>query len=185
MANRYTEEQRAIALEIVKRHDGILTAGAMDAIRLALNTPDLPDQTVRLWMKSLNKLQSRVKLTAEKNLTTESKLRVEISENVQRDVSQKLDALLERAAHALVEHATQDKTIARSNVQQAMTAAGIAIDKMQLLRGLPTEIVKTLPLITDVFNLLQGNGVNPVTFFQEVRAQLTASNSTKNDTVLQ
>src|SRR5262249_22544657 len=45
----------------------------------------------------------------------------------------------EQAAHKALDHALKDAVIAKSNLPQAMTAAGIAIDKMRLLRELPTS----------------------------------------------
>ena len=162
MATRYTDEQKALALELVARNDGVLDVVTMDAIRAALETPSLPDQTVRLWMRSYQALQSRsesrVKLTEKKVVDSASAITVfndtafrdEDRQAVQGEVSTKLDAMFERAARMMVAKATEPEKINDMNGQQLMTAAGIAVDKMRLLRDMPTEIIQMSPILIQI-----------------------------------
>jgi len=162
MATRYTDEQKALALELVARNAGVLDVVTMDAIRAALETPSLPDQTVRLWMRSYQALQSRsesrVKLTEKKVVDSASAITVfndtafrdEDRQAVQGEVSTKLDAMFERAARMMVAKATEPEKINDMNGQQLMTAAGIAVDKMRLLRDMPTEIIQMSPILIQI-----------------------------------
>lgn len=162
MATRYTDEQKALALELVARNAGVLDVVTMDAIRAALETPSLPDQTVRLWMRSYQALQSRsesrVKLTEKKVVDSASAITVfndtafrdEDRQAVQSEASTKLDAMFERAARMMVAKATEPEKINDMNGQQLMTAAGIAVDKMRLLRDLPTEIIQMSPILIQI-----------------------------------
>lgn len=157
MATRYTDEQKALALELVARNAGVLDVLTMDAIRVALEAPILPDQTVRLWMRSYQALrsrsESRVKLTDKKVIDSPRSITVERDEEqsaIQEAASDKLDAMFERAARMMVAKATEPAKINDMNGQQLMTAAGIAVDKMRLLRDMPTEIIQMSPILIQI-----------------------------------
>lgn len=63
-------------------------------------------------------------------------------------VSEKRDELsdmFERVAYQYLDHATKPEVVASASARDAMTAAGIAVDKMRLLRGMPTAIVSLMP----------------------------------------
>lgn len=136
----YSEFDRATAVEIVARNNGVLDASTLSAIRAALGAPKLPGRTVRNWMQEGDvKISSLVKKDFHSGSIT-----------VQEVVSQRLDDKLEAAAHTFVDHATRANVVDKMNGQQAMTSAAIAIDKMRLLRDLPTEIVSIMPELVAV-----------------------------------
>ena len=88
---------------------------------------------------------------------------------LQPDAAQKLDEQLELAAQRFVQHALRQEVVSSMNGQQAMTAAGIAIDKMRLLRGLPTEIVQIMP---NLLERIRQSGLDAVVVFQAMYAEL-------------
>lgn len=166
----YTTLDKAMAVEIVARNNGVLDTITLAAIREALGQPDLKHQTVRYWLKTrpAPSLTPNI-LSEEKNEAAEQhRQAVEVTQKVQ----QALDVKLEQAAHAFVDHATRKDTIGDMSGQQAMTAAGIAIDKMRILRGLPTEIVAVLP---GLVNALQDNGIDATEFFKMALAKARAA----------
>lgn len=72
---------------------------------------------------------------------------------------------LEALTWALVEHAAQPDTIDDMSGREAATSIGIYIDKMRLLRGLPTEIIEVLPGFVDA---LAAMGKDPKEFMNRV-----------------
>lgn len=159
----YSTAQKAMACEVVRRNAGVIDAGVMAEIRAMLSNPRLPDQTVRNWVKSF--LGDQKKQATD--LPTESALS---AENLQSKASQKLDVALEELAQKLISHASRPEVIGKANVQQAMTSLGIAVDKMRLLRGLPTEIVAILP---DLVETIRRKGYDPIAAFTKMRDQLS------------
>lgn len=63
-----------------------------------------------------------------------------------------LDIKLERAAHKFIDHAVQDELLMWTNSKDAILAAAMAIDRMQLLRNIPPEIVSILPQLVEAYN---------------------------------
>lgn len=135
----YSEVQKALALEIVRRNGGQVSASALTEIRVKLNLPHLNKVTVWGWVKDKNKPDE------EKSIELKSQ---EVELEVVAAVT--LDKMFEDAARMYIRHAQQDHIVARANASQAMTAAAIAVDKMRLLRDLPTEIIGVLPQLTEI-----------------------------------
>jgi hypothetical protein len=82
--------------------------------------------------------------------------------NVTRFVAQfspdtPLDVKLEIAANLFVEHAVS--MMEKMTSPQAMVAAAIAIEKMQLLRGLPTEITASVQILVKIGQKAAERGV--------------------------
>lgn len=131
MAKAYTEAQRAMAIEILNRHGGELNKRAIAEIRKILGQPDLPKVTIWRWLQR--------DVTAQKNATPEAKAAA----------AKALDVIFEETARKYLEHANKPEVVADASASQAMTAAAIAVDKMRLLRNLPTAIVHILPALLD------------------------------------
>lgn len=72
---------------------------------------------------------------------------------------------LEEVAWKLLDSMADADAIADAPLQQRATAYGIAIDKMRLLRGLPTEIVALIP---DVVSAIQSLGQSPAEVFNRI-----------------
>jgi hypothetical protein len=180
----YNHGQIAFALEIAKRSNNELTSRTMEDIRAALDAPKLPRSTVWRWLKGLTEAphdpqpkkpssKSPVSASARQPQKREKK-RSDAAEllALQPEAAQKLDEQLELAAQRFVQHALRQEVVSSMNGQQAMTAAGIAIDKMRLLRGLPTEIVQIMP---NLLERIRQRGLDAVGVFQAMYAELGAN----------
>lgn len=93
-------------------------------------------------------------------------------------VTEKKEALadlFENAARIYLAHGIEPDVVSEVSGQASMTAAAIAVDKMQLLRGLPTEIIGLLPEVLAALKVL---GQDPADVFnriiQRAAAQQTA-----------
>lgn len=150
----YSEAQRAMALEIVARNGGEITAVALDEIRSATGAPNLPKSTVWRWLQR--------DATDKKAASPEARAQA----------AKALDVMLEEAARRFVNHAVKDAVLNEASTREAMTAAGIAIDKMRLLRGLPTEIISILPAL---IQKIEEKGLRASDVFQAMMEQLVAT----------
>jgi transposase-like protein len=72
---------------------------------------------------------------------------------------------LESVAHQYIDHASNPDVVDEMDGKGAMTAAAIAIDKMRLLRGLPTEIVQIMPEVLEAIDIL---GLTPAAVFERL-----------------
>ncbi len=133
----YSDMQKAMAVEIVRRAGGRFDSETLSIVREALSAPTLSVSTLYGWVKS-------------EKPETVSETRTIKKESVQETVAQALDVKLEAAAHRFVDRAIA--VSGETNAKDAMTAAAIAIDKMRLLRNLPTEIVAVLPNLLDAID---------------------------------
>lgn len=79
---------------------------------------------------------------------------------------------LESLIWQLVEHATDQDTIDAMSGREASTSIGIYVDKVRLLRGLPTEIVAIMP---DFVEALQTAGKDPKEFMSRVIDRINQS----------
>lgn len=172
----YTAEQKAIAFEIVSRHDGSVTEDAMTEIRDILQLPELRRESVWRWINSLpvaNRVAPKTQRVAQnatlKSIPIPNARHDPPSPIVMTQASRALDEMFEEVARKYLRHAAKDSVIEDTKGQAAVMAAAIATDKMRLLRGLPTEIVAILPELVAV---MQERGLNPVLVFQSMRDKL-------------
>jgi hypothetical protein len=73
--------------------------------------------------------------------------------------------LFEDAAHLYINHSVKRDVIEETKGKDAIMAAAVAVDKMRLLRGLPTEIVQLMP---EFLAALERTGQQPDQFMQRV-----------------
>lgn len=78
---------------------------------------------------------------------------------------------LEQVAETYAAHLLEPTTIMKTSAKDAAITVGTAIDKMRLLRGLPTEIVAVIPLLVQA---LQDNGLDASDVFNAMLARLHA-----------
>ena len=169
----YTEAQRALAVEIVERHGGTVTQEALQEVRDALQSPNLPRMSVWRWLNS----QAVTGVTdSEKNLKSLEGSQVVVTTRAKAWASRTLDEMFEEVATRYLEHALEDDVIDEVRGQSAVTAAAIATDKMRLLRGLPTEIIAMMP---GLVNAIQERGLNPTAVFQAIYDRLALPPDTK------
>lgn len=138
---RYTDEERASAVVMLQSQGYPDKPGALSTVARYLS---IPTSTLAGWYTGINNPPPS-----------------ELVEQKKADLAQ----LFEQAAYKMVAHATKDTVIEDMTGQQAMTSAGIAVDKMRLLRGLPTEIVQILP---EVVAAIESMGQSPSEVFNRI-----------------
>lgn len=134
---RYTDEARANAVALLAAAGYPDRTGALSEISRQLN---IPSRTLSRWFK-------REQNPPPDKLVTEKK--------------GELSDLYEDAAHKFLQHSVDNYLLMKP--KEAITAAAIATDKMQLLRGLPTEIIELSPEIMQLLDLIRAMGQDPKT----------------------
>jgi len=155
VAEAYGEKDKAIALEIVRRYGGV-TKEAMAEIRRALQTPTLNKTTVYRWAQAAQ-LQPAVATELQP-----------IKKEAAAAAGQALDDYFEQVARKMLARALQDDVIGDMKGRELVTAAAIAVDKMRLLRDMPTEIIGLWPGLLDAVGAL---GLNLADVFNALIAQ--------------
>lgn len=150
----YTTEQKALAVEVIAREGG-LTREAVSTVRQLLNAPGLSKSTLHGWW---------VANRTEPNRTEPIKKNV-IPTPVRQQASDSLDDIFEHVARLYLERAAQDSVVSDTKGKDAVITAATAVDKMRLLRGLPTEIVQ---LTIELYDALGQAGLDPVTTFNKM-----------------
>ncbi len=111
---KYSDTQRGEALAILDSNGGNQN--------LTAKQTNIPRSTIQQWQSGL------------------------VSDDVPKIRHEKkaeLSDLFENVARTYLENAVDPQCVMKTGGQQSVTAAGIAIDKMLLLRGQPTSIVQT------------------------------------------
>ncbi len=111
---KYSDVQRGEVLAILDSNGGNQN--------LTAKQTNIPRSTIQQWQSGL------------------------VSEDVPKIRQEKkaeLSDLFENVARTYLENAVDPLTVMKTGGQQSVTAAGIAIDKMLLLRGQPTSFVQT------------------------------------------
>jgi hypothetical protein len=137
----YTDEFRASAVAMLHAAGYPKAIGALRAVSRKLK---VPERTLSRWFN------------AEQNPPPDKLVSVKKGDMA--------DAL-EEVAWTLLDSMSDADAIGDASLQQRATAYAIAIDKMRLLRGLPTEIVALIP---DVISAIQSLGQSPAEVFQRM-----------------
>lgn len=140
-ARRYDDEFRAGAITMLLAAGYPGTDGALTKVSKELM---VPDRTLQRWFNGdSNPPPDKVVARKKKDMA---------------------DAL-EDVAWKLLDSMGDKDAIEDAPLQQRATAYGIAVDKMRLLRGLPTEIVALIP---GVVQAIQDMGQSPAAFFNRI-----------------
>ena len=149
MAAAYSEADKAIAREIVARYGGEVTQEALETIRQALAAPTLNRSTVHRWMQS-------------------QPVASELHPVKKEQVEQALDDYFEQVARKMLLKALEADVIGDMRGKDLVMAAAIAVDKMRLLRDMPTEIISIWPGLMQALKDLE---LNPADVFNALIAQ--------------
>ncbi len=153
MAKRfYTDTEKTLACEIINRYDGEVTKEALASIREALEAPALNKSTVYRWWQS-------------RSVATESQ---PIKKEVANMINQKLDEQFEAVAQRMLKRAIDPDVIDSMKGRDLVISAATAVDKMRLLRDLPTEIIKLWPGFMEAAETL---GMTPADLFNAIIEQ--------------
>lgn len=156
----YSDQQKATACQLVRANNGTIDDVLVEAIRLALDEPKLPRMTIWRWWKHYQTVTNVTDVTQKKERVVTDR----------RPLAEKL----EDAAHKFIDHAVRDELLIWSSSKDAMLAASIAIDKMRLLLGLPTEIVAVIP---DLIAELEKGGASASDVFLKLLERARAANA--------
>lgn len=169
----YSDLDKAMAVEIVNRNGGRLDATTIAEVRQILNAPTLSGSTMHGWLKRAARPPIRPDSPPDSGSRIIKKGDApEAPSTVQGVAAQTLDVIMEQVAHEYLRHARKPEIIGASGGFEAIKAAATAIDKMRLLRGLPTEIIAVLPALV---NALEGNGIDATEFFKMALAKARAT----------
>jgi len=97
-------------------------------------------------------------------------------DNLRAESRRALDAKLEDLAHVLIEEANLPAVREEASLSQLMTAFGITVDKMRLLRDLPTSIIGATPELVKLAELLEARNMQPVDVFRNIIGRLEDPN---------
>jgi hypothetical protein len=181
----YGEAQRQMAIEIADRYGGDITPRVLEDIRAALGAPNLPRQTVTRWKRNFrpslvpNLIEKLVGHTPSAFPTGTPDVPDPLTPaNITAKTHEALDDMFESAARLYLNHARQEAVVKATDGTKAMTAAAIAVDKMRLLRGLPTVIVEALPVLRRLGELFEADGVEASEVFGAMLQQYEAERAT-------
>lgn len=168
----YSDVQKAIACELVKKNNGVVDDATVAAVRLAIEEPDLPRMTVWRWWKHYQSLAVADTVTGP-NVT-------DVTDGTPRSVAPinregwSLEQKLEAAAHKFLDHALRDELLIWLSAKDAMSSASIAIEKLRLTRGQPTEIVE---VVSELIAELERGGADARAAFQVMLNKARAANA--------
>jgi hypothetical protein len=137
----YDDEFRASAIVMLQAAGYPKSLGALSSVARKLK---VPDRTLSRWFNGENNPPPGKLVNIKKGDMANA---------------------LEEVAWMLLDSMADSEAIADAPLQQRATAYGIAVDKMRLLRGLPTEIVALIP---DVVNALNSMGQSPAEVFNRI-----------------
>lgn len=156
----YTIEEKATAIAIVQRFGG-MTQEALESINDALGRK-VSTYTVHSW---LSKTKTETKKPKNQNQKKETAPTAEMI----HEADLALDDVFEGVARKYLTHASKDSVVLDTKGKDAVIAAATAVDKMRLLRGLPTEIVQVLPILVSA---LENAGLSAAEVFNAMLTRL-------------
>ena len=169
----YSDVQKAQACELVRQNKGVIDEILVGIIRDTLAEPKLPKMTIYRWWKQYEQLSAN---PAPEPDVSDKNIGI-VTNNIIDVTTVKLDDKLELAAHKFINHALRDELLMWTSSKDAMTAAAIAIDKMRLLRDLPTEIIGSARELTELAAFFRENNIEMSTAIREWRERLQARKS--------
>lgn len=131
---RYDDKFRASAIVLLQSEGYPNKPGAL---RLVSKHLGVPEATLSRWARGVSNPPPNMVVTEEK---------------------QALDARLETLAHKLLDRVESEDVLDAMSGRELMTAFGISIDKMRLLRDLPTEIISIAPQVSRLMELMSTHG---------------------------
>lgn len=99
-------------------------------------------------------------------------------DNIVTEKKEDMADLFETVALKYLRHAGNEDVVESASARDAMMNAAVAVDKMRLLRGLPTEIVELVP---GVIEALKKIGQDPVDVFNRLIARAAAKANAGDD----
>ena len=130
---RYDDKQRAGAVVMLQSQGYPDTPGALKRVSDHLG---IPQATLSRWARGVSNPPPS---------------------NVVNEKKTELDQRLEALAHRILDRVETDEVLDHMTGRELMTAFGISVDKMRLLRDLPTEIIGAAPQLTRLMELMRSH----------------------------
>lgn len=149
----YSEEVKHQAVKLIAAHGGKLSDELILVIRETLGVSVKMRTLYNWWTSAKAEVQIATVQIAEKKTAPDLPISpAPVSAIVSADESSNATLIpkLRRAAHKFIDHAASDDEIKKINSLKAMTAAGIAIDKLLKLEGVPDVVIDVTISFLDV-----------------------------------
>lgn len=160
---KYSDTDKILAIQVINRYDGNVSQ-ALDEIRKLLQNKTIAHSTVYRWWVSRADFAS---------LQDDKKNEAPIDDNWAKKT---LDDYFEKIAYTYLDQAVDPDVVAKTSGNQAVMTAAVAVDKMRLLRNLPTEIVSIMP---DLMASIKALGKDPYQFLQLLKDKLDKESSAR------
>jgi hypothetical protein len=170
----YTAEQKASAVELIRSHDGVINDAVLLVVRETLNI-DASLRTLYNWWTSASaskKMQNlhSAKVSAKKIANPdEQTIDIPDTQEPTAAIDKSLSTKLRKAADKFIDAATEDDRMAGMKSDRLMTAAGIAIDKLLKLEGVPDIVID---VTVSFVEMAQRKGRDPANIIKAAIDQL-------------
>lgn len=166
----YTREEKAKGIAIMRQLGG-MTVEAIREIEAALGRKP-SKSTLSAWFNLTIEPDSRTEPNPTNRTEPVKKneptvIRESDVQAAQVELAEKFKAV----ANKYLDHALKDAVIEDTKGPQAVTASAVAVDKMRLLQGFPTEIIEILPTF---LQKMQRAGKDPYEFMMRAMEVLDA-----------
>jgi hypothetical protein len=175
---RYSDTEKMVACQIVRANGGKLTNELLSQIQTAINIPALSWDTVQRWWNT--------EVEGPKTQTATNDSRVNSAQTVE---SSQLDfkkaATREIIEHTFRQYAKRANNTTTVETTEGKDAARVMTDMlklMQLVDGLPTEIIGAASELTELANFLREEGLELSPAIRQWREQLQAKRDAKATT---
>lgn len=158
---RYTDEDRAMLVVMLQAqgYTGNPETNKPGALQSVAEYSKVPERTLRRWFNGENNPPP---------------------DNIVRHKKGDLSNELEDIVWLMTGKLKDDDVLSDMSGKDMATSVAILIDKIRLLRGLPTEIVEIIPSVQQLYDLLKAQGQNPSDVFNAMIAKLHAQQSANN-----
>lgn len=140
----YSEEVKRQAVKLIADHGGKISDELILVIRETLGVSVKTRTLYNWWTSAKTDVQNANLQNAQKKMAVDLPIPSDAAPAIlsaEDSSNATLIPKLRRAAHKFIDHATQDTEIKKVNSLKAMTAAGIAIDKLLKLEGVPDIVI--------------------------------------------
>lgn len=181
---RYNDTEKMVACQIVRANGGKLTDEILTQIQEALNIPTLSWDTVTRWYNaSLKPKVEPVEKPQTQALSGESRVRyVHIVDEVETDFEKATARdIVDQTFRRYAKQANRRDFIQKTDGKDAAKVMGDMLKLMQLLDGLPTEIISAQLILNEQVEYFRENDID----FNEAQRQflemIKAKKASTND----